>query len=60
MTHYNPLYIEVIDMENLRLRIVDRNREALIYDKQTGYINPKEEPNRYDRYVLIEEVEGVI
>ncbi|WP_053983688.1 hypothetical protein [Niameybacter massiliensis] len=60
MTHYNPLSIEVTDMESLRLRILDKNGETLIYDKQTGHINPKEKPNQYDRYVLIEEVETII
>ena len=60
MTYYNPLSIEVINLESLRLRIIDKNGEALIYDKKTGHINPKEIPNQYDRYVLIEEVETII
>lgn len=60
MQYYNPLFIEVLDEECLRLKIVDKYGEVLIYDKQTQRINPKEVTNQYERYLLVEEVEVII
>lgn len=56
-THHNPFIIKPIkqEKEKITVEIVDREKDGLVYDTKTKYVNPKE-IGKKERYKLIDAI----